>query len=96
MELPDWFYDILELYLECNQTTLLDLEWFYDILDFDLKNTWTNLVDSDWFYYNQAGILLEKSENLLELSVKQLVIQSSLVKSISLGLTMFGVWKIRC
>ena len=35
-------------------------------------------MDTDWFYYNQAGLLLEKYEKLLELSVKQLVIQSSL------------------
>ena len=53
-------------------TTLLDLDWFYDILDLDLKKTWTNLLESDWFYYNRAGMLLEKSEDLLELYVKQL------------------------
>ena len=53
-------------------TTLLDLDWFYDILDLDLKKTWTNLLESDWFYYNHAGMLLEKSEDLLELYVKQL------------------------
>ena len=40
--------------------------------------------------------MLENSENSLELSVKQLVIQSSLVNSISLGQSMFGVWKIKC
>ena len=50
----------------------------------------------DWFYYNQAGMLLEKYENLVELSVKQLVIQSSLASSIYLGQSMFGVWKIKC
>ena len=55
------------------------------------ENTWTNLLDSDRFYYNQAGLLLEKSENVLELSVKQLVIQSSSVSSISLGPAMFCV-----
>ena len=27
-------------------------------------------MDRDWFYYNQAGLLLEKYEKLLELSVK--------------------------
>ena len=92
----DWFYDILELDLKSTQTTLLDLDWFYDILDLDLKNRWTNLLDSDWFYYNQAGMLLEKSGNLLELSVKQLVMQSSLGSSSSLSQTMFGVWKTKC
>ena len=43
------------------------------------------------FYYNQTSILLEKSENLLELSVKHLVIR--LVSWISLGQAMIGVWK---
>ena len=38
-------------------------------------------------------MLLEKDENLLELSAKQLVIQSSLVSSIYLGQTMHGVCK---
>ena len=40
--------------------------------------------------------MLENSENSMELSVKQLVIQSSLVNSISLGQSMFGVWKTKC
>ena len=62
---------MLELDLKCTQTTLLDLDWFYDIEDLDLKNSWANLLNSDWFYFNQAGMLLEKSENLLDLSVKQ-------------------------
>ena len=53
-------------------------------------------MDSDWFYYNEVGILLEKSENLLEFSVKQLVIQSNLKSSISLGQALFGVWKTNC
>ena len=39
-------------------------------------------------------MLLEKSENLFELSVKQLVIQSSSVSSIFLSQTMFGVWML--
>ena len=52
--------------------------------------------DSDWFYYNKAERLLEKSENFLELSVKQLVVQSSLASSISLGHAMFGVGKTKC
>ena len=61
------------------------------MLDLDLKNTWTNLQNLDLFYYSQAEMLLEKYENLLELSVKQLVIQSSLASSISLGQTVCGV-----
>ena len=85
----------LEIDLKSTQTALLDLNWFYDILDLDLKNTNTNLLDSDLFYYNQAEILLEKYENFLELSIKQLVIQSSLASSISLGQTMCGVWKTK-
>ena len=44
-------------------------------------------MDPDWFDHNQEGMLLEKYENLLKLSVKQLVIQSSLTSSISLGQT---------
>ena len=36
-------------------------------------------------------MLLQKYENLLELSVKQLEIQSSLASSISLGQTICGV-----
>ena len=35
-------------------------------------------------------MLLEKSENLLELSVKQFAIQSTLGSSISLGQALFG------
>ena len=50
-----------------------------------------NLLDSDLFYYNQAGMLLEKYENLLELSVKQLLIESSLASSISIDQAMCGV-----
>ena len=41
-------------------------------------------------------MLLEKSENLLKLSVKQLVIQSKLPSSISVGQAMFGVRKTKC
>ena len=54
-------------------------------------NQWTNLLDSDLFYNNQARMLLEKSENLLELFVKQSVIQSSLARSISLSQIMCAV-----
>ena len=54
-----------------------------------------NLLDSDWFCYKQAGMLLEKYENLLELPVEQFVIQSNLASSIPVGQTMFGVWKTK-
>ena len=40
-------------------------------------------------------MLLEKYENLLELSVEQLVIQSSLASLIALGQSMCGVWKTK-
>ena len=53
-------------------------------------------MDSYWFYYNQAGKLLKKYENLIELSVKQLVIQSRLASSIFQDHVMFGVWKTKC
>ena len=66
-----WIYDILESDLKITQTTSLELNWFCDKLNFDLKNTCCNLLDSDLFYYNQAGMLLKKSRNLLELYVKQ-------------------------
>ena len=46
-------------------------------------------MDLDWFYYYKAGMLLEESENILELSVTQLVIQSRLASLISLGQAMF-------
>ena len=51
-----------------------------------MKNSWTNLLGSNLFYYNQAEMLLEKYENLLELSTKQEVIQTSLESSITIKL----------
>ena len=45
-------------------------------------------MESDWFCYKQAGMLLEKYENLIELTVKQLIIQSSLTSLIFLGQTL--------
>ena len=45
--------------------------WTWKILDY-LSGpglTCSNLPDSDWFYYNQSGMLLEKSENVLKLAV---------------------------
>ena len=41
-------------------------------------------------------MLLEKYENLLELSVKQFLMQSRLASPISLGQIMFGVSKTKC
>ena len=83
------------------------LEMYFDYLTgfgmilwyigFELKKrTRTNLLDSNWFYYNQAEMPLEKSEDLLELSAKQLVMELRLVSSISLGQAMFHVWKNKC
>ena len=66
-----WIYDKLESDLKITQTTSLELDWFCDILNLDLENTCSNLLDSDLFYYNQPGMLLKKSRNLLELYVKQ-------------------------
>ena len=86
----------MELDLKCTEATLLDLDWSYDILDLDLENNSFNLLDSDWFYYKQAGLLLEKSENVLELPVKQLVIQLGLISSVSKGQTIFSVCKSKC
>ena len=51
-------------------------------------------MNSYLFSCNQAEMLLEKYENLLELSDKQSVIQSSSASSISLGQTVCGMWKI--
>ena len=77
----DWCYDLLELYWK-----VLRLPWIWT--DFMIywtwawKATWNNLLEApstpqpDWFYHNQAGMLFKKSENLLELSAMQLVIQS--------------------
>ena len=44
-------------------------------------------MNSDLFYYNQAEMMFEKFEIVLEISVKQLVIQSSLAILISLSQT---------
>ena len=41
-------------------------------------------------------MLLEKSKNVLELSVKHLVMQLSLASSIALCQAMFGVRKTKC
>ena len=51
-----------------------------------MKNSWTNLLGSNLFYHNQTEMLLEKYENLLELSTKQEVIQTSLESSITIKL----------
>ena len=55
----------------------------------------TNLLNSDLFSYKQANMLLEKYENLLELSDKQLVKQSSLASLISLSQSMRSLWKTK-
>ena len=47
-------------------------------------------MNSELFDYNQAKMLLEKYENLLEISFKQLIIRN-LASSISLGKTKCGM-----
>ena len=89
----NWFYDILELELKSTQTILQDLGWLCDILNVDSKDTRAKLLDSDWLHYDQAGMMQQKYESILQLSVKQLKIQASLATSISLDKTMLGVWK---
>ena len=81
--------------LDLKNPGLLYWAWigFIDILELDLKNTWTNLLDSDLFYYNQEGMLLEKSEYLLELSVSNTI---KISKFNSLGQSVFVVWKTKC
>ena len=77
------------------------LEKYLNYLGFELiwrhiglgLNAWIKLLDSNWFYYNQTRKLLEKSENLLELPVKQLLMQSRLASLTFLGQDMFGVVK---
>ena len=88
-----WFFDILDL--KSARTTFtgvrlilygglgMDLFWFYYTLDLDC-----GLIK----WINQGEMSLEKYEDLLELSVKQFVMQSSLS---FLGQIMWGVWKIK-
>ena len=51
-------------------STLLESDWYYYALDLD----WLNEI-------NQTEMPIEKYENFLELSVKQLVIQSIIIQS---------------
>ena len=51
-------------------STLLESDWYYYALDLD----WLNEI-------NQTEMPIEKYENFLELSVKQLVIQSIVIQS---------------
>ena len=89
-----WFFDILDL--KSAGTTFtgvrlilwysglgMNLFWFYYTLDLDC-----GLIK----WINQGEMSLEKYEDLLELSVKQFVMQSS---PSSLGQIMWGVWKIK-
>ena len=89
-----WFFDILDLKIA--PTTFIgvrlilwyggigiDLFWFYYTLDLDC-----GLIK----WINQGKMSLEKYEDLLELSVKQFVMQSS---PSSLGQIMWGMWKIK-
>ena len=58
-------------------------------------NTWDAEKSFDDICILKKMMLLKKYENLLELSVEQLVIQSSLASSIALGQSMCGVWKTK-
>ena len=62
--------------------------------------TWKTICLTYWtqtdFIISNKGLLLEKSENVLELPVKQLVIQLGLISSISKGQTIFSVCKSKC
>ena len=80
MELVLWYIRLKKYSVYLSGTGLILWYW-----------TWTDLLDADWYYYNQAGILLEKYENLLGLFVKQLVVESNLACSISQGQTKLGV-----
>ena len=89
-----WFFDIVLLKSAWTSFTGVRLILWYSGLGMDFF----------WFYYtlyldcglikwiNQGRMSLEKYEDLLELSVKQFVMQSS---PSSLGQIMWGVWKIK-
>ena len=57
------------------RTTLLDSDWFYNMLNLAVKSTWITLLELDWIYQtlsldyliNQAGRLLQKYEDFLDL-----------------------------
>ena len=64
--MSDKLSDILVLDLKSTWTTLLDLDSFYDQLYLELKETTAILLD-----FGLAGMLLQKYEDFLELSVRE-------------------------
>ena len=64
--MSDKLFDILVLDLKSTWTTLLDLDSFYDQLYLELKETAAILLD-----FGLAGMLLQKYEDFLELSVRE-------------------------
>ena len=72
LKLPYWDHINLALDLKSTWTTLLDLDSFYDKLYLESKETRAILLDFGLRLVNlinQAGMLLQKYEDFLELSV---------------------------
>ena len=72
LKLPYWDHINLALDLKSTWTTLLDLDSFYDKLYLESKETRAMLLDFGLRLVNlinQAGMLLQKYEDFLELSV---------------------------
>ena len=65
--MSDKLSDILVLDLKSTWTTLLDLDSFYDKLYLELKETTAILLD-----FGLAWMVLQKYEDFLELSVREL------------------------
>ena len=71
-KLPYWDHINVALELKSTWTTLLDLDSFYDNLYLESKETRAMLLDFGLRLVNlinQAGMLLQKYEDFLELSV---------------------------
>ena len=71
-KLPYWDHINLALELKSTWTTLLDLDSFYDNLYLESKETRAMLLDFGLRLVNlinQAGMLLQKYEDFLELAV---------------------------
>ena len=72
LKLPYWDHINLALDLKSTWTTLLDLDSFYDKLYLESKETRAILLDFGLRLVNlinQAGMLLQKYEDFLELAV---------------------------
>ena len=94
-----WFFDILDL--KSARTTLTGVRFILWNSGRGLKNTWTSWLDSDFILHwtwvvdwlnelIKQELLLEKYEDVLELSIKQYVMQLS---PTSLGQIMCDLWK---